>query len=182
MPASLFASSHPEPSSPAGEAATPVGGHRAIGRPLRPSNPVAALALATFLAACGGGDGPTDPGGNGGGTGGGTTTPSIKDDPSFAGDIVPAFARGGCTAGGCHGSPGEAGLNLASSPYTALVNVPSTQTGEVRVIPGNANDSYLVKKLEGRAAVGVRMPVGGQMGAVDLQNVKNWINQGAKNN
>ena len=47
----------------------------------------------------------------------------------------------------CHGAPGQAGLNLSSSPYAALVNVASTQTRELRVIPGNANDSYLIKKM-----------------------------------
>jgi hypothetical protein len=146
----------------------------------RPATPTV-TALAALLVACGG-DGPVSPGGDGGSSGGGNNDPSIKADPSFAGDIAPIFGRAGCTAGGCHGSPGEAGLNLATAPYAALVNVPSTQTGEHRVIPGNANDSYLVKKLEGRAAVGVRMPVGGQLGNVDMQNIKNWINQGAKNN
>ena len=147
-----------------------------------PTGRGAALILATLLAACGGGDGPTGPGGNDGSAGGGNNAPIIKADPSFAGDIATIFTRTGCTAGGCHGNSPAAGLNLASSPYAALVNVPSTQTGEMRVIPGNANDSYLVKKLEGRAAVGGRMPVGGQLGNTDLQNIKNWINQGAKNN
>jgi hypothetical protein len=133
-----------------------------------------------LVASCGGSDGPTAPGGDD--PSGGGTAPTVKEDPSFASDIVPVFAREGCTAGGCHGSPVQAGLNLASSPYTALVNIPSTQTGELRVIPGNANDSYLVKKLEGRASQGVRMPVGGQMGSTDLTNIKNWINRGARNN
>lgn len=147
----------------------------------RPASPLL-VALAGLLVACGGGEGPTSPGGNNGNPGGGNNEPSIKADPSFAGDIVPIFGRNGCTASGCHGAPGEAGLNLATAPYAALVNVPSTQTGEIRVIPGNANDSYLVKKLEGRASVGVRMPVGGSLGSADLQNIRNWINQGAKNN
>ena len=73
-------------------------------------------------------------------------------------------------------------MSSASGAYAALVNVASPATGEVRVIPGNANDSYLVKKLEGRQNAGVRMPVGGQLSDTDLTNVKNWINQGAKNN
>lgn len=152
---------------------------------MRPLLSVAAtLVVSLFLAACGGGDGPTDPGddGNPGGNGGNPTTPTVKADPSFAGDIVPIFSANGCTASGCHGPPAQAGLTLSSSPYTALVNVASPQTGEIRVIPGNANDSYLVKKLEGRASQGERMPVGGQLSSTDLTNIKNWINQGAKNN
>ena len=151
---------------------------------MRPTTSASVLLLTLLITACGGGDSPTDPGNNDGNNGGdgNPTTPTVKPDPSFASDIVPIFAREGCTAGGCHGSPVQAGLTLSSGAYANLVNVASTQTGELRVIPGNANDSYLVKKLEGRATVGTRMPQGGQMGATDLTNIKNWINQGAKNN
>jgi len=149
-------------------------------RPSTSATPV--LLFLVLLAACGGGDGPTAPaGGNSNGNTGGST-PTVKADPSFSSDIVPIFSRGGCTAGGCHGAPVQAGLNLASSPYTALVNVASTQTGEIRVIPGNATNSYLIKKLEGRASQGLRMPIGAQLSDTDLTNLKNWINQGAKNN
>jgi hypothetical protein len=73
-------------------------------------------------------------------------------------------------------------MTSASGAYSNLVNVASPATGEIRVIPGNANDSYLVKKLEGRQSAGDRMPQGGTIDATDLANVKNWINQGAKNN
>jgi hypothetical protein len=148
---------------------------------MRPSSFVAPVLLPLLLAACGGSDGPTAPGGNNN-PGGGNGSASVKDDPSFASDIVPIFSQQGCASGGCHAPPGEAGLVLSTSPYNALVSVASTQTGELRVIPGNANDSYLIKKLEGRASVGQRMPVGGQLGSTDLANLKNWINKGAKNN
>ncbi len=147
---------------------------------MRPSSFVAPVVLASLLSSCGGSEGPTAPGGNNN-TGGGSGSASVKDDPSFAADIVPIFSQG-CASSGCHAPPGEAGLVLSTSPYNALVNVASTQTGELRVIPGNANDSYLIKKLEGRASVGQRMPVGGQLGSTDLTNLKNWINKGAKNN
>ncbi|MDP2956914.1 MAG: hypothetical protein Q8N53_10885 [Longimicrobiales bacterium] len=148
---------------------------------MRPSSSVfPALALALVVGACGASDSPAEPGIDDKPEG--STTPTVKPDPSFATDIVPIFSREGCTFGGCHGAPIQANLNLSSSPYTALVNVPSSQTAELRVIPGNAIASYLVKKLEGRASVGERMPVGTQLSATDLTNIKNWINQGAKNN
>ena len=144
------------------------------------------LLLTAFLAACSGGDSPTDPGGNNnnnGGNTGGTTGPTVKTDPSFSADVWELLQRNSCSSSGCHGT-GQGGLTMSSSAgaYSSLVNVASPVTGEIRVIPGNANDSYLVKKLEGRQSSGGRMPVGGQLDATDLANVKNWINQGAKNN
>lgn len=148
---------------------------------MRPAPSAASVIVSLLLAACGGSDSPTSPGGDSNNPGG-STSATVKDDPSFASDIVPIFSQHSCASSGCHGSPGQAGLTLSGSPYNALVNVASTQTGELRVIPGNANGSYLVKKLEGRASVGQRMPVGGQLTATELANLKNWINQGAKNN
>lgn len=142
-----------------------------------------AVLVSAFLAACGGGDSPTEPSGNNGGSGGGSTSPTVKADPSFATDIWEVLGRNSCSSSGCHGT-GQGGLTMssASGAYSALVNVASSGTGEIRVIPGNANDSYLVKKLEGRQTVGAQMPVGGTLSATDLTNIKNWINQGAKNN
>jgi len=149
------------------------------------SSAFVALFVTALLAACAGGDSPTDPGGNNnnGGNNGGDTGRTVKTDPSFSADIWELLQRNSCSSSGCHGT-GQGGLTLSSSAgaYAALVNVASPTTGEIRVIPGNANDSYLVKKLEGRQATGSRMPVGGQLDATDLANVKNWINQGAKNN
>src|SRR5687767_2158467 len=64
-----------------------------------------------------------------------------------------------CTA--CHvGAGAPQGLRLdAANSYAMLVNVPSSEVGSLlRVNPGNPNSSYLVQKIEGTAAVGVRMP------------------------
>jgi hypothetical protein len=48
---------------------------------------------------------------------------------------------------------------------------------------GDPDDSYLVKKLEGRQSVGARMPLNGAaLDNTDLSNIRNWISQGAKNN
>jgi hypothetical protein len=139
--------------------------------------------LGLFLTACGGSDSPTDPGNNDGNNGGGDTR-VIKADPSFASDIFEVFQRRGCTAAGCHGG-GAGGLTMTSSSgaFAALVGVASTGTGEVLVMASDAANSYLVKKLEGTASVGARMPFGaGALDNIDLTNIKNWINQGAKNN
>ena len=138
------------------------------------------LAAALTVGACGdGGTGPDD--------NGGVNTPArqILANPSYSNVIQDIFNRKGCAASSCHGTATQsAGLNLASgSSYASLVNVASTQVGTLRVIPGNANESYLIVKVEGRQTVGQSMPVGGSvLDNIDLTNLKNWINQGANNN
>jgi hypothetical protein len=138
---------------------------------------VAAAALT--LGACGdSGTGPGDDGGNN------NTTREIVADPSYANVIQEIFNRRGCASGSCHGSAQAAGLSLTSSTsYTNLVNVTATQSAVARVIPGDANGSYLIVKVEGRQTVGNQMPPSGSaLDNIDLTNLKNWINQGAKNN
>ncbi len=141
--------------------------------------------ICVVLAACFASDSPTDPGGDGGG--GPSDTRTIKANPSFANDITEIFTRKGCTGSSCHGN-GSGGLMLstsASANHARLVNVKSLNSGEVYVIPNDAQNSYLVKKLENRqgSGNGSRMPVGGSaLDNVDLTNIKNWINTGAQNN
>ena len=112
------------------------------------------------------------------------TTRSVKADPSYEKDVWEIFVRNGCSASSCHGG-GAGGLSLSTSAgsYAMLVGVPSSGTGEVFVIPSNAAGSYLVKKLDGSQSVGSRMPLGGAvLDDIDMKNIKNWINQGARNN
>lgn len=141
---------------------------------------VLSVAVALSFAACG--DGSTGPGGdNNGGSG---NSRVIVADPSFANVIQGIFNRKGCADGSCHGSARQEGLDLRSgSSYANLVGVSATQAAVDRVIPGNSTDSYLIVKVEGRQTVGERMPLGGSaLDNIDLTNLKNWINQGAKNN
>jgi hypothetical protein len=147
---------------------------------------VALVLTLALLGGCGGGGtGPEDDGSNGDPNGNpNPNTRSIKTDPSYASDIQEIFNRRGCTDSLCHGSSQQEGLDLRSSvSYANLVNVTATQSNVARVIPGNAQGSYLVVKLEGRQTVGTRMPQGlAALDNIDLTNIKNWINQGAKNN
>jgi hypothetical protein len=87
-----------------------------------------------------------------------------------------------CTT--CHvGAGAPQGLRLdAGNSYALLVNVASAEApGTLRVSPGNPNASYLVQKIEGTAAVGVRMPANGPpylpQDRIDL--VRRWIAAGA---
>lgn len=118
-----------------------------------------------------------------------TTTPPptrvVKDNPAFQADIYEVFTRRGCTAAGCHGAAQQAGLSLSSATaaFNNLVGVTATSEPIVRVIPNDADGSYLVIKLEGRQTVGEQMPQGGPaLDTIDLNNIKNWINNGAPNN
>jgi len=110
--------------------------------------------------------------------------PTVKDDPSFASDIQAIFSNS-CISTGCHNAGASGGqVLLQGQSYANLVNVASTQEpGKTRVIPNDAPNSYLVIKLEGRQTNGGRMPLGGAaLHANSIQNIKNWINKGAKNN
>jgi hypothetical protein len=66
-----------------------------------------------------------------------------------------------------------------------VVGVPSRQQGTVlRVAPGDAAASYLVRKVEGSAGItGQRMPLGGPpLDAEAIAQIKSWILAGAANN
>ncbi|MDE2658936.1 MAG: hypothetical protein OXI45_01870 [Acidobacteriota bacterium] len=76
----------------------------------------------------------------------------------------------------------QAGLDLSEGmSHAALVNVPSTQTALDLVEPGDAENSYLVHKLEGRAGiVRDRMPpIGDPLTAEEIEAIRDWINAGA---
>ena len=104
----------------------------------------------------------------------------------------------GCVAGGaCHQSSAAASkLGLADPvmAHTELVNVmamgmnlPGTTgpincagTGNVRVKPGDPDNSLLMQKLEGKQTCGLAMPPGGMLDAAKVSLVRGWITAGAK--
>ena len=117
-------------------------------------------------------------------------TPNLQ--PSFASIQREIFStqdssgRLACTQ--CHTAAGRtpsAGLNLAEGAYQALVGQPSrARAGAVFVVPGDPENSYLVKKLEGTPdIVGVRMPRGAGpfLTAGQMSILRRWIALGAKN-
>lgn len=79
----------------------------------------------------------------------------------------------------------EAGLDLsAGRSFANLVNVPSTQVELDLVTPGDAENSYLVHKMEGRPSiVGRSMPIGRlPFTAEEIAVIRQWIDTGARNN
>lgn len=108
----------------------------------------------------------------------------VFTDPSFYFNIQPIFTQN-CVANGCHNSAAEAGLVLLQGPaYVNLVNIPSTQEpNRMRVLPGDAANSYMIIKIEGNQTIGIRMPLAREpLDQVLIQNLINWVNMGAKNN
>jgi hypothetical protein len=135
------------------------------------------LSLSMSLVACGSGGGGYDNGGGdggGGGSGGSTLLPNFQ---SIQDNVLTPI----CTA--CHvGATAPLGLRLdEANAYALLVGVASVQEPALlRVDPGNPNDSYLIRKLEGTASTGGQMPLGGTpLSAADIAVIRQWISDGA---
>ena len=111
-----------------------------------------AACLTALVAGCGGG---------GGGGGGPTAPPVPPTTPNTLSQLQAQVFTPSCARVGCHDTASaQAGLVLAAGASRAnLVNVPSSQQPAVsRVAPGDAESSYLVRKVRGDASItGARM-------------------------
>jgi len=111
-----------------------------------------------------------------GGSGGiGGTQLSFSDDV-FA--IIPA----NCST--CHTIGSRGGLNMgtAQTAYNNLVGVSAQGcAAEILVIAGDAENSYLIKKIEGRQpfGCGTRMPTRGALDSASIGTFRSWIDGGA---
>jgi hypothetical protein len=102
-------------------------------------------------------------------------------------DIQAAVFGPTCSSAGCHsgpaggGLPGGMDLTTADASFASLVGVSSVQQPSLsRVAAGDPDNSYLVQKIEGTAATGSRMPLGGA--ALDqavIDDIRQWIADGA---
>lgn len=102
------------------------------------------------------------------------------DEISYSEHIQPIFTNS-CGGSGCHIPNSQSGVNL--SGYTAVMNSAGTSYGKSVVVPGNADDSPLVDKIEPSPEFGVRMPSNGNYLTPDeINQIKAWINNGAEDN
>ena len=142
-----------------------------------PELPRSVLVLLVVGAAACGSDSPTAPTAP-------TPTPTPGGLTATLSSIQSEVFDASCI--GHHGDHAtEAELDLtAGQSYSNLVNVPSIQVALDLVEPNDAENSYLIHKLDGRAGmVGDRMPVGGPfLSQADIDVIKQWINAGAQNN
>lgn len=105
--------------------------------------------------------------------------------PSFARDVQPIFDAN-CVA--CHQAAGASGgLNLEQgAAYRALVSRKSGESPLVYVAPGDAQASYLLRKLEGThveaGGSGERMPLTGPLDPKFIGVIRDWVGAGAKEN
>jgi hypothetical protein len=125
---------------------------------------------------------------------GGLTAGCEHADPLGANDTAPTLSsiqatifNTSCAVSGCHrGSAAPLGLDLsAGNAHGNLVNVSSQEVPDLlRVEPGNPDDSYLVRKIEGGPnIIGERMPRGRPpLSDAQIQRIRAWIEDGAPAN
>lgn len=107
--------------------------------------------------------------------------PDPDDAPTLA-NIQARIFTPICTR--CHiGAAAPQGLRLdAANSFDDLVGVRSREVSSFfRVLPAAPDNSYLVHKIEGTAAVGEQMPLGGPpLPAEDILLIRQWIADGAE--
>ena len=91
-----------------------------------------------------------------------------------------------CATSGCHsGTNPPDGLNLAAgNSYANTVGVTAVQMPSLMLIePGDPDNSYLVRKIEGSGIVANRMPLGGApLSSAQIDLVRQWVVEGALDN
>jgi hypothetical protein len=112
----------------------------------------------------------------------------IDDEISFSGDIRPIILNAGisgCTASNCHGAPASTptngNLNMGSASYSSMINA-SGDNGPI-IVPGDANSSNFYLKVTSSPPFGGRMPLNqGALSTQEINEIRDWINQGAGDN
>ena len=135
----------------------------------------ALLTAMPLLMSCGGsGEGLDENGRPGSGSSGSTLTPSLHSIQEHV--FTPV-----CTT--CHtGATAPLGFRLdEGTSFAMLVNASSVEVPTLRrVSPGNPDQSYLIQKLEGHAAVGGQMPLGqAPLPQATINIIRQWISSGA---
>lgn len=91
-----------------------------------------------------------------------------------------------CATSGCHsGANPPDGLNLSVGvAYSNLVNVASVQMPSLfRIEPGDPDNSYLVRKVQGTGIVASQMPLGDEPLTQDqIDLIRQWVSEGAEDN
>jgi hypothetical protein len=128
--------------------------------------------IGLFIASCSGGDGSGLP----------PVLPPGAFGPNFS-EIQANIFTPNCATTGCHlGAAAPQGLRLDdANSFGMLVGVASSQESSIlRVAPGDPDNSYLLRKLDGSASVGAQMPLSApplEQASIDV--IRQWITDGA---
>ena len=112
--------------------------------------------------------------------------PGAVVEPTQSSIQTNLFARS-CQFGICHDAAMQGGLDLRRNNMRAnTINVPSNKSELVRIKPGDADKSFLTKKLLGdlKPSEGTPMPYGDEarLPKETIDAVIEWINNGALEN
>ncbi len=104
---------------------------------------------------------------------------------SFQTHVAPIFANNSCSSQFCHGNSDSPPSNYLVLDAISVLG-PGNEAAQLEtcnVVRGDPDESYLIKKLMGTAQIGERMPLGGDaIPASDLNTIRQWIIEGARNN
>jgi len=106
---------------------------------------------------------------------------------SFSQDVWLGIVQNSCALSGCHGNGSASqGLNLdQANMLQSTINIPASQdSSRFRINPGNAEESYLYRKVDPNLShSGSMMPRGGSpLSESELEIIRTWINEGAPDN
>jgi hypothetical protein len=128
--------------------------------------------IGLFIASCSGGDGSGLP----------PVLPPGAFGPNFS-EIQANIFTPNCATTGCHlGAAAPQGLRLDdANSFGMLVGVASSEKSSIlRVAPGDPDNSYLLRKLEGSASVGAQMPLSAPpLAQASIDVIRQWITDGA---
>ena len=110
-----------------------------------------------------------------------TPDPPINESKISFSKIQDDLFTKSCALSGCHSGTISPDLRTGNS-YAQLVSVASSaQPSMFRVKPGDSDNSYLIKKLNGDGTSRMPPPPRPAIDAVLIDSVRAWIDRGAKN-
>lgn len=111
-------------------------------------------------------------------------TNPYADSPASFTEVNDELLLKSCGFSSCHGT-GAGNLVLeAEGNYERIVDVESAFTNEILVIPGDAENSYLFKKVTGADGIegDLMAPSGAGISVLQEQMLRSWIEAGAQDN
>ena len=90
-----------------------------------------------------------------------------------------------CATAGCHSgnNPPDGLLLTAGDAWSNIVDVDAVQMNLKRIAPGDPDNSYLVRKIQGTGIVANRMPLGAPpLSQQEIDLVRQWVLEGAADN